>query len=525
LEQANLPNIKSINFWIKIGIFFVFSSFALAILATNFADLDLWGYLSFGRLFWHSKNFPYQDVFAYVPTLNPWVYHEWLTGVLFYPIYQALGAPGLQVLKYSLGLTTMGLVYLTARRRGAHPLAAALFTTLIFTMARVGYISVLRAQVFTYFFFAVSLYALERARLSLRWHYLYLLPVIQLPWCNLHGGFLAGLGLIAIYAMGEFLARRPYRPYLGIFLLSLLVTLINPYGVHYWEYLARAVTMPRPYITEWASVWQSYQAGYTNAAPLIYLSVLCFMGLWGMWQSRWREVTASLALAITLFLAWRHCRHLPLFLILAGAYLPVCFQVNVNYLQSLPKLKRLWRQTNPKITVLAALVGLTILNFTLFINNNPFTLTLPDTSSNERMHYSLYYPVSAVNFINKQHLSGKILTEFGWGEYLIWELYPKCLVAFDGRYETVYPLEFSKRYVEFYYARPKWKNFLEDYSPDLILLDKKSKVTKLIKKESQWRPIYSDSGCVLFMACKTKIESSQRKMHTLKKNKVDSPDD
>lgn len=64
MEQANLEDIKSINFWIKIGIFFAFLSGALAILATNFADLDFWGYLSFGRLFWHTKKFPYQDVFA-----------------------------------------------------------------------------------------------------------------------------------------------------------------------------------------------------------------------------------------------------------------------------------------------------------------------------------------------------------------------------------------------------------------------------------------------------------------------------
>jgi hypothetical protein len=39
-------------------------------LSGTVADPDLWGYLSFGRLFWETGQFPYQDIFAYVPTLN-----------------------------------------------------------------------------------------------------------------------------------------------------------------------------------------------------------------------------------------------------------------------------------------------------------------------------------------------------------------------------------------------------------------------------------------------------------------------
>ena len=62
-------------------------SFVLYRMATTVADPDLWGYLSFGRLFWQSPQFPYHDVFSFVPTLPTWVYHEWLTGAVFYPIF------------------------------------------------------------------------------------------------------------------------------------------------------------------------------------------------------------------------------------------------------------------------------------------------------------------------------------------------------------------------------------------------------------------------------------------------------
>jgi len=494
-------NLKSLEYWIKAGTFFFFLSFCLGLLGVNRADPDLWGYLAFGRLFWESRQFPYQDVFSYTPTLNPWVYHEWLTGVLFYPIYRTLGAPGLQVLKYGLGLATMGLIYLTARRRGAHPLVAAFFNAIIIIVAMLGYGPV-RAQVFTYFFFALSLYVLERARLSGSWRGLLLLPLIQIPWCNLHGGFIAGLGLIALYAVGEFFARRPYLPYVLIFLAAVLATLVNPYGVAYWEYIIRAVTKPRPHITEWASIFQPHQSDKTHIILSVYLSGLVFMGFYVMWRCRWREVTAGLALAVTLFLGLKHIRHLVFFVLLTGAYLPVCVNVNVDYLRTHPGLNKLWNLRRTQVMVMVLLAGLTLTNFSFFVIRKPLSLRLPDKPITRNDTDSRFYPVGAVNFIKKQGLDGKILTVFHWGEYLIWELYPRCRVAFDGRYETVYPQEVEDKFFSFTTSRPQWREFLEDYPPDLILLNKKTKIVELLGKEPHWREIYADDYCVLFMAGK-----------------------
>ena len=68
MEPANANSLES---WIKAGLVFAFSSLVLGFLSANRADPDLWGYMSFGRLFWQSQKFPYQDVFSYTPTLNP----------------------------------------------------------------------------------------------------------------------------------------------------------------------------------------------------------------------------------------------------------------------------------------------------------------------------------------------------------------------------------------------------------------------------------------------------------------------
>jgi len=211
------------------------------------ADLDLWGHLAFGRLYWE-KGFPYRDVFSFAPTL-PWVNYEWLTGVVFYPIYQATGPAGLQLLRYGLGLALLYFLFGTAWRQGATVLATVLVLWLISTLYPFGF-SPVRAQIFSYAFFALSLYLLERARLEGLYLGLAWLVPLQVLWCNLHGGCLAGLGLIGLYALGEALSRRNFLPYLWVLLPAVLATLVNPYGLDYWHRLISAVIMPRPGITE-----------------------------------------------------------------------------------------------------------------------------------------------------------------------------------------------------------------------------------------------------------------------------------
>ena len=212
-------------------------------------------------------------------------------------------------------------IYLTARRRGADPLPTALILGCSIVGMSIGY-SAVRAQIFTYFFFAVYLYLLETARLSGNGRWLWLLAPIQLVWCNLHGGFLAGLGLIFLYALGEALSRRPFRPYLGWFLIAGLATLINPYGLQYWSYLVQAVTMPRPEITEWVSLLKGYQQGFVGGHEFFYFLALIAVAVFLAWWARWREITPALVLLFTLYLAVKHYRHQVFFALAFGAYMP-----------------------------------------------------------------------------------------------------------------------------------------------------------------------------------------------------------
>ncbi len=480
---------------VRFGVASLFLAFVLTTLASiNIADPDLWGFLAFGRLFWNSPGFPYRDVFSYVPTLDPWVYHEWLAGVLFYPLYQTFGAAGIQVLRYLLGLGMIYFLFLTARKRGAHPLAILFFLATLVTGFK-NFLPPLRPQNFTYFFFAWSLYLLESARLDGRYGRLWPLPVLQIFWCNLHGGFLAGLGLIFLYGLGEGLSRRPWRPYALVLAAATLATLINPYGLQYWHYLVRAVTMPRPMIIEWISIFQDLATGALGSFYYTLLVLILVLFLW--WRSRYWELTPLLLLGITLVLGVKHVRHLMFFFMLVGAFWPITLKPYEQDLAGRPRLQRLWQKGSTKLMVIAAaflLAGFFISNF---FGRDPFSLTTPAAPRGGKIN-RMYYPEGAMAYIQEQGLTGKLLIDFGWGEYAMWRFHPRLLVALDGRFETVYPDPVIQEYLHFFYASPHWQGFLEKYPPDFILIKHHGKLPELIKGLAPWRVLYADSWCILF---------------------------
>jgi hypothetical protein len=459
----------------------------------NLADPDLWGYLAFGRLFWETGRLPYNDVFSYVTTKQVWIYHEWLTGILFYPLYKYTGGTGLQCLKIFLGLGTVALMCVTARLRGAQFWGLVFIIFLTKGFLSFGY-SPVRAQIFTYFFFVLTLFLLESGRQENRWWRLAWLVPIQILWCNFHGGFLAGLGLVAIYAVGEALSGRIFWPYGLVLLSSGLATLINPYGMEYWSFILDAASMPRPEIPEWFSLIDALQNGLDQGQVYYFITLTIFAAAL-MWQAKWKDLTAGLALAVTWYLGYKHLRHQVFFYLLMGAYLGGPFSLYLTDLVNRLQIPEQWRRLDRRLILVGYLVTFSYFAYQV-ISHGPLSLETPEVPGARE---EIYYPAGAVTYIRSHNLCGKLLADFNWGEYLLWELYPQCQVAIDGRYETVYPEKVVRSYMNFRYVKSGWQDFLEEYPPDMILLPKISKIFNLMQKSPNWREAYADRGCGLFV--------------------------
>ena len=478
----------------------------ILLFSRSLADFDFWGCLSFGRFLWENGYFPYQDVFSYTPTKPVWVYHEWLTGVILYPLFKYLGPAGVQLLRYVLIVSTILIMYLAAVKRGATAPVSFIMISIGLILISWGYTPVIRAQIFTYLFFALSIFLAECARKESKYFLLLWLLPIHALWCNLHGGFIAGLGLIALYALGEGLSGRRFTPFVLIFAGSCLATLVNPYGVDYWRYLLDAVAMPRPDITEWHSVFRSIQAK-TFVAPALLFLFLSVISIFAIISHGKKYLTELLIFVALTYLGMKHIRHTVFLGISFGVFMPVIMKGISDRVSNNAFIlkKRCTKSLTLFFFYLMSVLLVYMLPSTAKINK-PSDILSPTFSLSAP---SLIFPSGALKWLKNSSFKGNILSSFNWGQYIIWNTYPHCKVAFDGRYETVYPIKIQREYFNYLNGHPEWKGFLENYPHDAVILTRNAKVHLLMLKEPEWQRVYFDQGSVLFLKKTQRITPSK----------------
>jgi hypothetical protein len=496
---------------------------ALHFLGGRAADPDLWGHLKYGEQILAQGRVPKVDVFSYTAPGQPFYDHEWLSDAAFAALYRVAGAPGLIGLKVAL-CTLMLLAMLDAARTigreigglgSLHPLTVAAVLVLALAVIEPG--ATFRPQLFTMAFLAVEGALLSRADRRLRgsaaravgWE-LCVLPPLLLLWANLHGGFVVGVGLLALFAAviaqravigsaGSARDARLDRRALGtagavasLALLGALAPLVNPYGLELFSYLGRTLGM-HDEITEW------YPVPLLSTEFLRFkLMVLATAGgcalLWSM--RREQTVVARLLdwrapfLALAALYALRHQRHTVLFAIAAAPLLVVAAeQARLRLLERWPSL-RPSREVFASAAAGAALVA---------------AFQLYGVAADVREHGAairfgrLDYPADAVEFLRTHGFSGNVAMPFEWGAYAIWKLAPDSRVFIDGRFEAIYPPRVIDDYFAFMHGTDGWEKLLDDYPTDVVVVQRWRNIHPRLFKRPDLTYVYSDPAAFVFV--------------------------
>ena len=172
--------------------------FGCGITANIFADPDMWHQMALSREAFRLGELPTRDLFAYPPTLNSSIHHEWGNGALLYVVSLISGAPGIMVLKYLLTAAIVVAVVYCARLKGAGPSVLCSLLPVPMLLSFGGF-STIRAQMFTMLALAIMLRMIDRDRDGQR---RWILPwlIVYCAWLNVHGGFGVGLVLFFVYA-------------------------------------------------------------------------------------------------------------------------------------------------------------------------------------------------------------------------------------------------------------------------------------------------------------------------------------
>jgi hypothetical protein len=160
-------------------------------------DTDLWGHLRFGQAVIAQRHLIPHDSYSYTMYEERWSNHEWLTEVVMAAAYNTLGVVGLKMWKFACVAATMLLVVMGLAETRATP-TAQLNTLTVVAIAMMPQLEY-RPQLFTFVLFAAMLALLACHNFRGRAPLWLVIPMMAL-WANLHGGFIMGIAVLALYA-------------------------------------------------------------------------------------------------------------------------------------------------------------------------------------------------------------------------------------------------------------------------------------------------------------------------------------
>lgn len=465
--------------------------------------MDFYWHLRLGQVIVETLSIPRTDIFSYTVAGKEFVAQSWLADVLFYLIYKV---GGFALIVFSNGiLLFLILLPLFFLCRKATPHIWSLVLALFLVAFCIPWN--LRPQVFSSALFSFFYWMLwpSRTRSSFA---IYALPLLMILWVNLHGAFVIGLVLIAVFIVGELAELLTGRERdeanirrlktLGlIFLLCFVATLANPeiIGVYDYVWTILKATSVQKYVSE----WQPPVINSTDGFVMFYLPFFLLTFILVCLRKRPEIIELLLYLGFGAYgmVSLRNCVW---FLIISAPmiakYLPMIDWSNANLgavdspsvyanesqrRKELPFLNR---------TIVIAMILVLILNSPwMRMKLHATALQSPDT------------PVGAMDYIDRNNLIGNIFHPQIYGDYLIWRCWPKQKSFYDGRVHL-----FDEPFVRSYsriFQDSDWEKLLHKYDIRYLLLPKeknKQDVVRIIEEarsSGRWISRYEDKLSIL----------------------------
>jgi hypothetical protein len=463
------------------------------------ADPDLWGHLRFGLDLLDTGHVIRPDPYSFLTQGVTWVNHEWLAEALLAVAWRAAGAVGIIVLKLTVTLATVAVLYAYLLRRGLTVFGAS--TVLLVNIPlMLPWLGAARPQMFTYLCWAITLSAIGRAEYGAP-RALWVLPPVFALWANLHGGFLAGIGITGLWVLARAMQRVWRLELRDVWLptaVAVLATLATPYAGELWIFLHTALTS-RLEIVEWNPVEAISFEGLAHLVVLV--PAICG---W-LWTRREKRPPLFFLFLVAVLLPMIARRHTPLFaialVVLAGEHEADTF-ARLFERRNLPAAPAP-APAKPAPRWIAAMFVI-IATACVAASGPQFTRILVDRDE---------YPVEAVQLLRDAGVQANMATNFNWGEYILWHLGPAVKVSIDGRRETVYSDDVYAENQRFNFGYDKWDALIERPTVDLALVPTQHwPVYNLLSLKPGWKLLYEDDRSAIF--ARQNSPSATRLAHT-----------
>ncbi len=444
-----------------------------------------------------THSIPKYDFFSFSPPSLEWINTEWLSDVIMALIYKAYGLTGVVIFfAFLISFIFYVLFFKIIRQYNVNIVFATLVTLIITTLSQTHLLA--RPHIFSWIFILIWYYILDSFWYEQR-NYLYLLPPIMLLWVNLHGSFVLGFILIAIYLLGtvinilratdKSLSIRQAK-LLGLTVLAcLLISLINPYTYRILLYPFELVS--NKFVLDHIQEFMS--PNFHEAEGIILdLFLLLTIAVFAVSTKRLNLIELMLTLFFT-HMALYSARNTVYFSIIIAPIL-------AKHAESLLKesngrlanfIKKSADNISPTDASARGYVWVVLVIVVIVIG-----------ASTGKVQYRFdekKKPVDAVEFLKKENLKGNMFNNDEFGDYIIYSAYPQYKVFIDDRIGAAYENERFKEYLKVAYLEPGWDCVLRKYNIDWIIFDNDSILSRFLIENKDWHLIYSDKVANIFV--------------------------
>jgi hypothetical protein len=482
------------------------------------ADADIGWHIRTGEQILTAHSIPRTDDFSSTMQGQPWLAWEWLYDLALGILHRTMGLNGVVWLAALIIAATMTLLVGQLVKTGTGlPLAIVLM--LLAEMAAAIHLYA-RPHIVSWMLTLAWLIVLERwesadapSRPTTRW-LPWFFPASMLLWVNLHGGWIFGLAVLAIYVFSTVMeslrqpdvllrirARYRARGMGWAFIWSAVATLVNPHGwrlhAHIYRYLGDRYLMNR--IDEFRS--PNFHGWSERAfAAILVLTLLAFAGK--RRSVPIRHVLLTLLAAYTGLYASRNLPVASIVLVLVAG--PLLWEIITA---ERPGASRVLRATSAGMNAFARRVDEQELQLRGHFWPTAVTLVVlavclngGKLGSRQLIHARFdpeHLPVNAADFLAQESSAQPVFSPDSWGSYLIYSLYPKRRVVMDDRHD-LYGSDRVRDYLVLVQVEPGWNDALEKWQIHTVVFPRNSTLIGILRELPQeWNVVYEDKLAVI----------------------------
>ncbi len=440
----------------------------------SLGTIDLAYHLRLGEITMALGRVAQTDSFTFSAAGETWVNQQWAAQIVLASVYRAGGWTTLGVVQMASIGFSFWLVARAAVVRGSSQRSAGLLSVIGFLIAAPNLS--LRPQLLALPIVAGCVFLLADRRRHPR--QLWIIPAAAMMLANIHGSFVLVPLLVGLAWLEDTLEGTADRKRLiAVGALSILATLLNPYGIGAWTYVIELSTSPivRDTIAEWAPVTLGSLAGWLMVGsatalgiaaarraepvawgPLITLVVFFLMAMQSQRATLWWSVVAPVVVAPLLW---------------------------PRRAEGETRTDREESRAPARAAVIALVVAVVVA--LPWWRGASYEASLRDA------------PPGITAEVRRLPPGSRVFTNQPWASWI--ELAaPQVSVFVDSRIE-LFPERVWLDYGQVAFAGARWREVLDRWEPDAIVAEADWDLLPFLRDDPGWRVAYEDDDGVLLV--------------------------